>query len=148
MTGQPSFNDDERKLFALPPYLGGLGIIDHQEHSTYQFSALTAITSPLVHLILQQSSIYTTEARLKQFKAKYHVVVSDHRQVIVMITNNNQESFKNPCCRLSQKSISLSVEMGSSSWLIALLLLEHGFVCIEELLRMLCVLGMAGNHLC
>ena len=52
LTGQPSFNDDERRLFALLPRLGGLGIVNPQEHSSYQFSASTEITSPLVRLIL------------------------------------------------------------------------------------------------
>ena len=45
LTGQPSFNDDEHRLLALPPRLGGLGIVNPQEHSSYQFSASTEITS-------------------------------------------------------------------------------------------------------
>ena len=85
---QPSFNDDERRLFALPPKWGGLDIVNPQEHSSYQFSASTEITSPLLRLILQQSSIYTTEVTFEQFEAKHHVV-SDHCQDIV----NLQESL-------------------------------------------------------
>ena len=52
LPGQPSFNDDERRLLAFPPRLGGLGFVNPQEHSSYQFSASTEITSPLVCLIL------------------------------------------------------------------------------------------------
>ena len=59
LTGQPSFSDNERWLFALPPHLGGLGIVDPSVHSAYPFSVSAAITSPLVHIILQQSSTYS-----------------------------------------------------------------------------------------
>ena len=100
LTGQPSFNDDKRRLLALPPRLGGLGIVNPQEHSSYQFSASTEITSPLVHLILRQSSIYTTEVAFEQFEAKHHVV-SDHRQVIV----NLQESLLPSLSSSLQRSV-------------------------------------------
>ena len=56
LTGQPSFSDAERKLFALPARLGGLGVVDPSQYSTFQFSASVAITAPLVRSILQQSS--------------------------------------------------------------------------------------------
>ena len=77
----------------------------------------------IVRLILQQSSIYTTEVVFEQFEAKHHVV-SDHCQVIV----NLQESLLPSLSSSLQRSVSLSVEMGSSSWLTALPLSEHGFV--------------------
>lgn len=68
-------------MFALPPHLGGLGIVDPSVHSVYQFSASAAITSPLVHLILQQSSTYSVAVTFEQYEAK-HRIVSDHRQDI------------------------------------------------------------------
>jgi len=46
LTGQPSFNDIEHKLFALPAHLGGLGIVDPPQYSVFQFSALVPITAP------------------------------------------------------------------------------------------------------
>ena len=52
LTGQPSFNDAERKLFALPARLGGLGLVDPSQYSFFQFSASVAITAPLVRSIL------------------------------------------------------------------------------------------------
>ena len=39
LTGQPSFNDAERKLLALPARLGGLGLVDPSQYSFFQFSA-------------------------------------------------------------------------------------------------------------
>ena len=130
LTGQPLFNDDERRLFALPPKWGGLDIDNPQEHSSYQFSASTEITSPLLRLILQQSSIYTAEVTFEQFEAKHHVV-SDHCQDIV----NLQESLLPSLSSSFQRSVGLSVEMGSSSWLTALPLSEHGFILHKETFR-------------
>jgi len=47
LTGQPSFNDIEHKLFALPVCLGGLGIVDPYQYSEFQFSASVANYYPL-----------------------------------------------------------------------------------------------------
>jgi len=46
LTGQPSFNDNECELFALPARLGGLGIVDPSQYSMFQFSTPVAITAP------------------------------------------------------------------------------------------------------
>ena len=35
LTGQPSFSDVERKLFALPARLGGLGVVDPSQYSAF-----------------------------------------------------------------------------------------------------------------
>ena len=79
---------------------------------------------------LQQSSIYTTEVAFEQFEAKDHVA-SDHHQVIV----NLQESLLPSLSSSLQRSVSLSVEIGSSSWLTALPLSEHGFVLHKRAFR-------------
>ena len=140
MTGQPSFSDDECQLFALPPHLGGLGIVNPSVRSAYQFSASAVITSPLVHLILQQSSTYSVAVTFEQYEAK-HRIVSDHCQGIA----DFYESLLPSLSSSLHRSVSLSNEMGSSSWLTELPLSEHGFVlnmvlsCTRERLGMLCV---------
>ena len=55
LTGQPSFSDSERNLFALPTRLGGLGVVNPISYSLFQFGAFVKVTAPLIHLILQQS---------------------------------------------------------------------------------------------
>ena len=71
-----TLNDDERKLFALPPHLGGLGIVDPlvRTFCISVFSASVEITAPLIQLILQHSSAYSAEVSLAQFKTKRRVV--------------------------------------------------------------------------
>jgi len=64
LTGQPSFNGIERKLFTLPACLGGLGIVDPSKYSEFQYSTSVAITAPLDQSILQQSSVPTTDVSL------------------------------------------------------------------------------------
>ena len=134
--GQPSFNDDERRLFALLPCWMDLVLLIPKNILFISSLHRLQFTSPLVHLILLQSSIYTTKAMFELFEAKHHVV-SDHCQVIV----NLQESLLPSLSSSQQRSVSFSVELGSS-------LSEHGFILHKELLGMLCVLGMAGDHLC
>ena len=53
LTGQPSFSDTDRNLFALPARWGDLGVIDPVRYSLSQFAASVEVTVPLVHLILQ-----------------------------------------------------------------------------------------------
>ncbi len=47
LTGQCTFSDAERDLLALPPRLGGLGIINPASYSSFQFSSSVSITAPL-----------------------------------------------------------------------------------------------------
>lgn len=52
LTNQSFFSDAERDLMALPPRLGGLGIVNPARYSSFQFSSSVSITAPLVQLIL------------------------------------------------------------------------------------------------
>ena len=115
LTGQPSFNDTERKLFALPARLGGLGLVDPSQYSIFQFFASVAITAPLVQSILQQSSAPPADVLCDQLEAKRHVV-EKHRKSIT-------DSYNSLLPLLSSslhRSVLLSGESGSSSWLTAL----------------------------
>ena len=51
LMGQPSFSDVERKLFALPARLGGLGVVNPSQYSAFQYSVSVAITASLVQSI-------------------------------------------------------------------------------------------------
>ena len=46
--GQPSFHDAERKLFAFPNRLGGLGVVDPIGYPQNQFAASVAVITPLI----------------------------------------------------------------------------------------------------
>ena len=122
LTGQPSFNDTEHKLFALPARLGGLGLVDPSQYSIFQFSASVAITVPLVQSILQQSSAPPADVLCDQLEAKRHVV-EKHRKSIT----DSYNSLLPLLFSSLHRSVLLSGESGSSSWLTALPLSEHGF---------------------
>ena len=122
LTGQSSFSDAERDLMALPPRLGGLGIINPVRYSSFQFSSSVNITAPLVELILQQSHIYSNEVLTSQFAAKRQVITTNHQ-----LLRDLYDSLLAGLPHKLQRSIMLSSEKGSSSWLTALPLVDQGF---------------------
>ena len=110
------------KLFALPAHLGGLGVVDHSQHSAFQYSTSVAITAPLVQLILLQSSAPSANVLCGQLEAKQHVVDEHHKSII-----DFYDSLLPLLSSSLHRSILLSSESGSSSWLTALTLTEDGF---------------------
>ena len=120
--GQPAFSDIDCKLFALPARLGGLGVVDPSQYSVFQFSASVAITAPLVQSILQQSSAPSADVLCDQLEAK-RCVVDEHQKSITDLYNSLMPLLSSSLHR----SVFLSGESGSSSWLTALPLTEHGF---------------------
>ena len=122
LTGQPSFNDTERKLFSLPARFGGLGVGDPSQYSTFQYSASVAITAPLVQLILRQSSAPPADVWCDQLEAKQHIVAEHHRSLTEL-----RDGLLLLLSSSLHRSVLLSCESGSSSWLRALPLTEHGF---------------------
>ena len=107
---------------ALPPRFGGLGIINPGRYSSFQFSSSVSITAPLVELILQQSTTYSTKVMTSQFATKQQVIHT--RQPFLM---DMHDSLLNSLSPRLQYSIMLSSEKGSSSWLTALPLVDQGF---------------------
>ena len=69
LTGQNAFNNVTSDLMTLPVRLGGLGIVDPCSQSAMNISASEKITAPLVTLILQQSSTYSSETKEEQVRA-------------------------------------------------------------------------------
>jgi len=122
LTGQSFFSDVEQDFLALPPRLGGLDIINPAKYSSFQFSSSDSTTAPLVKLILQQSSTYTTEVLMSQFAAKQQVI-STHNQLLSDLCDTLSTSLPPKL----QCSVLLSREKGSSSWLTTLPLVDHGF---------------------
>ena len=129
-TGQPSFSDVERKLFALPACLGGLGVVDPSQYSAFHYSASVAITAPLVQLILQQSSAPSADVLCGQLEAKRRVVDEHHKSII-----DFYDSLLPLLSSSLHRSVLLSGESGSSSWLTALPLTEHGFALYKGAFR-------------
>ena len=120
LTGQCTFSDAERDLLALPPRLGGLGIINPASYSSFQFSSSVSITAPLVEQILQQSTTCSADVLSSQFAAKQQVI-NNRSQFL----SDTYDSLLSSLPSKLQRSILLSSEEGSSSWLTALPLADH-----------------------
>ena len=70
LTGQNSFSDSIRDVFALPAHLGGLGIINSVQHATNQHSTSREVTAPLVNLVIDQLVVFPLAAREDLHQAK------------------------------------------------------------------------------
>ena len=122
LTGQNPFNDTVRDLMALPTRLGGLGITNPVDQASTQHRTSIAVTSPLVDLILQQSTVLPAEITAEQNQAK-----ADARKVRRLAQSATASDL---CARLPnslQRAAEISKESGASSWLTALPISEHGF---------------------
>ena len=126
MISQPSFSDTEQNLFALPARLRGLGVVDPVSYSLFQYTASVEVTVPLVHLILQQSHTYPVEVLSSQIEAR-RVILSAHYQSVI----DSRDALILTLSPSFYRSIMLSFEMGSSSWLTVLPIQDHGF-CLHK----------------
>ena len=70
ITGQSALSDVERELLALPSRLGGLGIINPVTSSDIQHLTSINISTPLMSLILQQSTTYPISCQESQRDCK------------------------------------------------------------------------------
>ena len=116
-------SDVERKIFALPVRLGGLGIANPVEICEREFSASRTITEDLANLIYQQEqnlSLFDSarqDSLIKRLKAAKENHLSESFNYIVQQVDD--ENLK--------RNLLLNKEKGAGSWLTALPLQEHGF---------------------
>ena len=132
LTGQSQFNDSTRDLLALPVRLGGLGISNPMNTAPSQYDDSVEITAPLTELILQQSSSsqYTYSTRKEQQMIKQQVKKEKNlrqKQAAAELNDKLDES--------SRRCLELSSEKGSSTWLTALPITEHGFALHKSAFR-------------
>ena len=122
LTGRPPPNDIERKLMALPARLGGLGIGISSQNSDDAFIASLLVTAPLRQLIHSNDTIYSHQALADQMSAKADIRRKRREQATAEANN-----LRGELTPAFQKAMDLARERGSSSWLTALPLEEHGF---------------------
>ncbi len=122
LTSQNAPNDKERQLLALPARLGGLGISNPSERSTLHYSTCETIAGPLVSLILDQSDEIGPEVKRDQVRMK-----SNAQKFRRQIEERTASDLKETLPTNLQKSLTICSEKGTSSWLSALPITEHGF---------------------
>ena len=122
LTGRAPPNELERRLFALPCRLGGIGIANPAKASTSEYAASQQVTKPLSDLILQQNPQYSFDTLEAQLIAKSNLRSSKRQQQATESSN-----LKSSLPASLQYSMSLAQESGASSWLTTLPIEEFGF---------------------
>ena len=115
------YSDLEWALFALPARLGGLGITIPSKQADQEHQSSLLITSALYDHIISQDEDYGYDIIAKQLESKATV-----RQ---QTKEKNSKDAHDLTALLSdslRRSVNLAKEKGSSSWLTALPLTEHG----------------------
>ena len=69
LTGRSAISDIERNLLSLPTRLGGLGIMNPSEATDSQYVTSQQVSTPLVSLIIQQTSNYPYSTIEEQHQA-------------------------------------------------------------------------------
>ena len=117
LLGQATWN-----LFALPARLGGLGLHIPSKVAAIEYHASKQVTSTLCDHILSQDPDYNYEIIAMQLEAKAQI----SREAKERVSSEFNEVYENMPASL-RRAIDLATEKGSSTWLTALPVTEHGF---------------------
>ena len=119
LTGREPCSNEERLLLSLPTRHSGLNLPNPVDLAKIQQDASLKVTEPLKKMIISQTTSYERlqvheiKAELRRQKNEYHQqLASDVRKTL---------------SPLKQRIMDLLKEKGSSSWLSALPLKDHGF---------------------
>ena len=115
-------NDEERRIFALPCRMGGMGISNPVARALSDFETSDRITSVMAALIVNQSTQYNTSTQ-QQLKEKRSISRREKWQK----QNDDLDDLKEVLTASQQRSLSLAGEKGASTWLTALPIENMGF---------------------
>ena len=122
LTGRsPGCRNDERDLLALPPRLGGLGLVNPRKEVEIEQANSQHVTALLViHIVEQDENISDIQEELQQCKREAHNSKCKHQQ-------EPATTLKSELAAPLLSSAELATEEGASSWLTAILLDQYGF---------------------
>ena len=121
LTGHPSPGNDIRALLALPPRLGGLGIINPVAALSKEFERSTTICAPLTNqIVLQSQTLGVICADVKRIRSSLSV---QRRKATVDAANQLKPLLPLPL----QRAMEIYSDQGASHWLCALPIMSHGF---------------------
>ena len=121
LTGRSPCFKSERLLLSLPARLGGLGITKPDDDCSHSYEASKCITAPLADLITSQSIKARVDySKVKEAKAHMRNVKVDRLKKISADIQKDLDPSKLHLYKLS-------CEKGSSTWITALPIAEHGF---------------------
>jgi hypothetical protein len=122
ITGKQAISDADRKLFALPINLGGLGIPILSHIADHEFSNSVAVTEPLVKSILKQTVENSVEIEAQQKVTQRHVREENRK-----LKEEQMTATLGSLTSTTRKATVLAQEKGASAWLGTLPIEEHGF---------------------
>ena len=121
MLSRVASNNTEWELPTLPTRLGGLGLPCLSRMAQREFDISVSVTTPLTSLVLEQKTSLGSAPEMQQ-----RLKAAALRQ-----KNTNLQAFAHSVVEhlpaQGQRAVQLACEKGSSSWLNALPLVEHGF---------------------
>ena len=126
------------RYLALPVRFGGLGISKPTIAAAIEYSCSNKLTDNLVTLILSQNTTIPPDLYYSQGKLKTEVRAMKH-----VATAQLKTRLPPPLLR----SVQLCSEKGSSSWLSALPISDHGFSLHKGAFQVLCAFDTTGNQL-
>jgi hypothetical protein len=121
LTGRPPCSTIERELLALPVRLGGLGLNDPTSLTSDSFHSSVCITSQLAALIVSQDTTTTLDYDI------IHTIKNDVKKKNRNAQDERAQMVYDKLTPEMKRSVDLSKEKGSSSWLSALPIGDHGF---------------------
>ena len=121
LTGCSPPGNDERDLLALPPRLGGLGLVNPRKEVAIEQANSQHVTAPLVtHIGEQNENISDIKEEMKQRKREAHSSKCKHQQEAAT-------ALKSELPAALLRSAEFATEEGASSWITAIPLDRYGF---------------------
>ena len=141
ISGKQHINNEERKLFALPPRLGGLGIKILPQSADRLYKNSRAITDPLIRSILE---FRKQDKPLDVHEQQRHICGQVKRENNDKLRKMADETYTE-VDRATQRAMEMAQEKDASVSLTTLPLQEHNFALHKgQFIEMLLHSGMAG----
>ena len=122
ITGKKNISDAERRLFALPTNLGGLGIPILPDSADNELANSFLVSEPLMCSLQKKSAVHTAEVEAQQNEARKRV-----RQQNKKRQEGEMKMTLEALNSTTQNVATLAQEKGASAWLGTLPIEEHGF---------------------
>ena len=116
----------DRKLLALPPKLGGLGIPIFSDISDFEYQNSRLLTQNLCNKILQQDRKYKSDDIVKDIKSKISTSRKNRNEEILQELRKNMSQHQ-------QRLNDINQEPGASSWISTMQLETEGYVLNKQL---------------
>ena len=111
----------ERDLFSLPIRAGGLGIPKFAEKASQEYSTSRTITAPLVAIMTMQDNTQPNEDTIREIKNQATKTKADRLET-------KSEEMQSILPENVQRAVLQAKEKGSTNWLTALPLQDHGLI--------------------